>query len=122
MIVEIFSYLAFLVGFSLFWLLVMHAILDFPLQGDTVAVNKNPNAKTKLQEKVPWYYWMGSHALSHGGGVALVTGSIVLGICEVIAHFIIDYFKCQEKFSIHGDQILHLTCKIVWAIVFALSA
>jgi hypothetical protein len=102
----------------LFYLLVAHALLDFPLQGDAVAINKNPNANTALQKHVPWYYWMGSHALIHGGGVALVTGSIWLGLAETTCHFLIDYGKCNQKYSIHGDQILHVVCKVIWVIIW----
>jgi hypothetical protein len=102
----------------LFFLIVAHAILDFPLQGDAVAINKNPNAKTDLQKAVPWYYWMGSHALAHGGAVAFITGSVLLGLAETVCHFIIDYFKCNRKYSIHGDQILHIVCKLVWVAIW----
>lgn len=98
----------------LFCALVMHSLLDFPLQGDATAVNKNPNAKTPLQAHVPWFYWMGSHALLHGGGVALVTNSMFLGVLETIAHFFIDLGKCNGKYSIHVDQLLHVGCKVLW--------
>lgn len=104
----------------LFALIVMHALLDFPLQGDAVAVNKNPNANTPLQKHVPWYYWLLSHALVHGGGVMLITGSVWLGMTETVAHFIIDYNKCQGRYSIHVDQLLHIICKIIWVLVFVL--
>lgn len=103
---------------SFFALIVVHALLDFPLQGDTVAINKNPNAKTDLQKGVPWYYWMTSHALAHGGGVALVTGSIWLGLAETFCHFFIDLMKCYKVFSIHIDQLLHVVCKVVWTLMF----
>lgn len=101
----------------LFLLIAVHAILDFPLQGDTVAINKNPNANTALQKHVPWGYWLSAHALSHGLGVWFITQSVWLGICETISHWIIDYLKCQGKYSIHMDQFLHLLSKIVWLIV-----
>lgn len=104
----------------LFALVAMHALLDFPLQGDAVAINKNPNADTPLQKHVPWYYWLLSHALVHGGGVALITGSVWLGMAETIAHFVIDYNKCMGKYSIHVDQLLHVLCKIAWVIAFLL--
>ena len=104
-----------------FYLLVVHALFDFPLQGDSVAVNKNPNAKTALQQHVPWYYWMGAHALTHGGGVAFVTGSVWLGLAETICHFLIDYGKCNHKYSIHGDQILHVVCKVIWVIIWFIT-
>lgn len=104
----------------LFLLLAAHAAFDYALQGDTVAVNKNPNANTELQKHVPWYYWLGSHAFMHGGAVALITGSAWLGLAETIAHAAIDYGKCMSKYTIHGDQLLHLLCKIMWLAIWAL--
>lgn len=99
-----------------FLLLVGHAICDYPLQGDAVAINKNRNAKTELQKHVPWYYWLASHALMHGGVVALITGSVSLGVAETVAHFLIDFGKCEKLFDIHVDQLLHIICKLLWAI------
>lgn len=98
----------------LFLLIAAHAAFDYAWQGDTVALNKNPNAHTPLQFHVPWYYWMASHALMHGAAVALITNSAVLGIAEAVAHFFIDWGKCTNKYSIHGDQALHGLCKLVW--------
>lgn len=107
--------------FMLFFLLVAtHCAFDYALQGDTVAVNKNPNSNTPLQKHVPWYYWLGSHAFMHGGAVAVLTGSFWLGMAETAAHFAIDYWKCQGKYSIHIDQLLHLLCKIAWLIFWLL--
>lgn len=104
----------------MFLLLVGHAVCDYPLQGEAVAVNKNRHANTTLQQHVPWYYWMVSHALMHGGAVALITGSVVLGLAETVCHFAIDYLKCEKVFDIHVDQLLHLICKIAWVLVWAL--
>jgi hypothetical protein len=104
----------------LFLLLAAHATFDYALQGEAVAINKNPNANTALQKHVPWYYWLGSHAFQHGGAVALITGSAWLGIAETVAHFAIDYGKCLQKYTIHGDQLLHLVCKIVWLVIWVL--
>lgn len=97
-----------------FFLLVAHAVCDYPLQGEAVAINKNRHANTELQKHVPWYYWLGSHALMHGGAVALITGCVGLGIAETIAHFVIDYCKCEKFFNIHVDQLLHILCKLLW--------
>jgi hypothetical protein len=102
----------------LFLMIAAHAALDYALQGDTVAINKNPNANTPLQKHVPWYYWLASHALVHGGAVALITGSAGLGVAETAAHFAIDYGKCSGKYSIHIDQLLHMVCKLVWLLVW----
>jgi hypothetical protein len=84
-----------------FLLLVAHAVVDFSLQGDTMAINKNPNSNTPLQKHVPWYYWLGAHAMQHAGAVALITNSVWLG-----------------KYNIHVDQFLHLACKITWLLVW----
>lgn len=118
----------------LFLLLAAHAAFDYALQGDTVAINKNPNAKTPLQEFVPWYYWLGSHALMHGGAVSLVFFLLFanvsatvfvlafwLGLAETVCHFTIDLLKCYKFFSIHIDQLLHLVCKVAWVLVFFYS-
>lgn len=106
----------------LFLMLAAHAANDYALQGDAVAVNKNRNANTPLQQHVPWYYWLGAHALQHGGAVALITGSAWLGLVETIAHFAIDFGKCEKKYDIHGDQILHLACKLVWLAIWAFTS
>lgn len=97
-----------------FYMLVAHAALDYPLQGDTTAIEKNPNSKTALQQHVPWYYWLTAHALMHGGAVAMITGSVFLGVCETVAHWIIDLGKCHGRYSIHVDQALHIACKVLW--------
>lgn len=104
----------------LFFLLAAHALLDFPLQGEVVAINKSPLAKTELQKHVPWYYWLTAHALVHGGAVALVTGTVWLGLAETVCHFAIDYGKCLHKYSIHGDQFLHVVCKVLWVVILLL--
>ena len=106
------------VGMICFLLLVGHAVCDYPLQGDTVALNKNRHAKTELQKHVPFYYWLIAHALMHGGTVALITGSVVLGVCETLTHCVIDFLKCEKIFNIHIDQALHFLCKIIWLVLW----
>lgn len=103
----------------LFLLLAAHAAFDYALQGDTVAVNKNPNANTPLQKHVPWYYWLVSHGLTHGGAVCLLTGSVTLGVAEFVCHTAIDFLKCKGLFNIHVDQLLHLLCKLLWVLLWA---
>ena len=101
--------------FSLF--IAGHALIDFPLQGDTTAVNKNRHAKTELQKHVPFIYWLASHAIIHGAAVGLITGNVFLGIAEAVAHGVIDYGKCEKWFSIHVDQFLHILCKVLWLFI-----
>jgi hypothetical protein len=98
----------------LFWLLVGHAVADYPLQGDFLAKAKNawlPMAG------VPWWIAMAAHCLIHAGAVALVTHSVTLGVLEFCIHFGIDVLKCAGKTSFIVDQCLHVICKIAWAFV-----
>ena len=96
----------------LFWLICSHFICDYPLQSDFIAIGKSP--KKSPYNGVPWFWIMAGHSFTHGAGVALVTGSVVLGICETIAHFFIDIAKCMGWTTINTDQLLHLGCKLAW--------
>ena len=97
-----------------FYMLVGHAIADYPLQAGPMATEKSRHSNTELQKDVPWFYWLTAHTLIHGGIVAWITGSIGFGILETVCHWIIDYAKCEGWTNIHIDQALHVICKIVW--------
>jgi hypothetical protein len=101
----------------IFWLVAAHFVIDYPLQGDTTAREKNRHSATDLQKHVPWYYWLTAHALMHGAAVAAITHSVWLGVAETAAHWAIDFGKCERWFSIHADQALHLGCKAVWLVI-----
>lgn len=103
----------FLIRF--WWLLVGHALVDYPLQGEAMATEKDRHSKSPLQAQVPWFYWLTAHALIHGGAVALITQSIWLGLAETVLHWFIDFIKCDGWTNIHQDQALHVACKVVWA-------
>lgn len=98
----------------LFQMLVLHALCDFPLQGDYLAKAKNPCAPLP---GTPWPIALAAHALIHGGAVMLVTGSLTLGIAETTAHAAIDIAKCRGAISYTTDQALHVACKIAWACI-----
>jgi hypothetical protein len=55
---------------QLFWLLVLHALADYPLQGDYLSRAKRRNSGFDL----PWWMALLWHAFIHAGAVALVTG------------------------------------------------
>jgi hypothetical protein len=97
-----------------FWLIVAHALCDYPLQGQFLAEAKNRN--TEIGKSI-WGWALTSHAFIHGGAVAYVTGSIVLGMAEVVVHAVVDFLKCERKIGFHTDQIIHLVFKLLWAII-----
>lgn len=103
---------------ELFWLLVGHFVADFPLQTEWIAKYKNRHRASpappgqRLEPVWPWI--MSAHAATHAGFVALATGSTTLGIAEFVAHWIIDFLKCENRFGPTVDQCLHLACKLVW--------
>jgi hypothetical protein len=96
----------------LFWLLVVHALADFPLQGDFLSKAKNHT--TDLGREW-WPIALPAHALIHAGAVALVTHSVAFGMIEFFAHGVIDFLKCDNHLSLRIDQVLHVGCKVVYA-------
>ncbi|MGJ8669651.1 MAG: DUF3307 domain-containing protein [Oceanococcus sp.] len=110
---------------TLFWLLVGHAVGDFGLQSDWMAKHKNRHVQeaSALSSKpgLIWIEVLAAHSLIHAGAVALATGSILLGVLEFIAHWIIDYGKCEDWFGFHTDQGLHILSKFIWLGILALG-
>lgn len=95
-------------------MLAAHGLCDYPLQGDFLARGKN---HTDPIPGVPWYQCLAWHAMIHGGAVALITGSLALGIAEFAIHCVIDFCKCAGLFGFNVDQALHVACKIVWFLI-----
>jgi hypothetical protein len=104
-----------------FQLLIGHAIADFVMQSDTMARAKlrhSDFAAAQGPNFPPWYYWLGAHALVHGGAVYLVTGSALLGAAEVLLHSAIDFAKSERWIGFHVDQALHILCKAAYCVIF----
>lgn len=110
----------------LFLLLCSHALVDFTFQTEWLAINKNRHAGGAPSGYNPrlhgplqcvWPYALSAHALQHGLGVYLATGSAVLGAAEAVAHWLIDFAKCEKLYGIHADQALHIACKVVWCLI-----
>lgn len=95
----------------LFALLVGHALADYPLQADFLAKAKNHTAPIP---GIDWWIALSAHALIHGGTVAVLTGSVAMGVAETVLHFGIDWLKCDGRTSFRTDQALHVACKVVW--------
>lgn len=98
-----------------FWLLVGHALCDYPLQGDFLA--KAKNRKTPLPG-VPWIHGLFWHALIHAGAVLLVTGRPLFAALELGLHMVIDDAKCHSGLepgrAFHLDQYAHVLCKALY--------
>jgi hypothetical protein len=97
-------------------LLVVHALCDYPLQGDFLARAKNHKAPIP---GVPWYQALTAHALIHAGAVLLATGSMMLFLFEFVCHWCIDRTKCEGAISYDTDQLLHVLCKAAWVWILA---
>jgi hypothetical protein len=93
-----------------FYLLVGHAIADYPLQGNFLAKGKN---HTSPLPGFPWQIILFLHALIHAGFVAYLTHSTGAGLFELGMHFMIDYLKCDGRTSFVEDQLLHILCKVI---------
>jgi hypothetical protein len=106
---------------ALLWMLIGHALCDYPLQGDWLAKAKNHNA---AQRPIPnediSTGAMLCHCAIHAGAVKLATGSWLLALCELFAHGIIDQGKCAGLVGYNVDQAMHVGCKFAWAALLAL--
>ena len=92
-------------------LILGHFLVDFPLQGDKMAVEKCPGKDVTLN----WRWWLSAHAATHGFMVAVLTGVPILGLAETLIHGLIDFGKCRFGYKLIVDQALHWACKIIWA-------
>ena len=100
----------------LFWLMALaHFVADYVFQNDVMAVQKGP--RTNDHPAVPWPYWMAAHCATHALAVSLITGSVLLGVLELIVHFGQDLAKCLGKLALLQDQLLHLAWKAVWVLI-----
>lgn len=100
--------------FLLFILIFGHLLADYPLQGEFLALGKN---RHKPLPGTPWYQPLLAHAGIHGGFVAIITGSLWLGLAEFSIHALIDDSKCSKRLTYNQDQALHVLCKVVWTIL-----
>jgi hypothetical protein len=91
---------------------VMHALADYPLQGDFLA---NQKAREQAQNRQVWIVALTAHSVIHAGGVWLVSGSLAYGMAELVLHALIDLGKGERKFGLVADQLLHIACKAVYA-------
>lgn len=108
-------------GTLLFWFVVAHALCDYPLQGDFLARAKNRHDPINSKERL-WVWALPAHSAIHAGAVALISGSVVLGVVEFVLHNIIDYGKCEGGYGFHMDQAMHVACKVAYAFMLVHGA
>ncbi|SDD95616.1 Protein of unknown function [Bradyrhizobium brasilense] len=99
------------------WMLIGHAVADYPLQGDWLSKAKNPTFAL-VPGEVIWPMALLSHAAIHAGAVKLATGSWIAAAFEFVAHTAIDYAKCRGVIGYNQDQVAHVACKLAWASLF----
>lgn len=99
---------------DLFLMLTMaHFVCDFTLQNDRMAVEKVKGKDVTLN----WRYWLIAHGATHGLAVGLLLGS-GYGFLEWVAHALTDYLKGRGKFTLLGDQIIHIGFKLIWVSIY----
>jgi hypothetical protein len=103
-----------------------HALGDFPLQGDFLARGKNRHLPSPIladgdrSPKRVWLYCLTYHAIIHAGLVWIITGSVVVGVIELVVHWFIDAMKSENAFGFEADQWLHIATKAVYvALIWA---
>lgn len=101
--------------FALFFAFVcVHALADFPLQGDYLARQKS---RITASSRAEWMVALTAHCLIHAGGVWLVSGSLALGLTELTLHCLIDLGKGEGKYGLVTDQLLHVACKAAYVVL-----
>ena len=102
-----------------------HAVADFGLQSEYMAVNKAPRLKDErtgaLVRNPHWAPIMLAHCLIHAGMVAVITGSAALGLAELAVHVALDVAKCEGRTSYGTDQTAHYLCKAAWTAVMLVA-
>jgi hypothetical protein len=104
-----------------FALVIGHAVADYPLQGEFLAMCKNRRFLVRLKDpqRPPelWVYCMAAHCLIHAGAVWVITGSVALGVVELVLHWLLDQAKCEGKTTFAMDQWGHVVCKAGYVVV-----
>ena len=93
---------------------IAHALADFPLQGEFLAIQKS---RRTANDRSMWVVALTAHCLIQAGGVWLISGSMAYAAAELFLHALIDFGKGEQRFGIMVDQGLHLLCKLVYALM-----
>ena len=102
---------------TIFLMLAAHYLADLALQGDFVATYKVQYLGKERKFNPIWYHVLLGHCMFHALGIYLSTGSLLLAVAELGAHFVIDYIKGREWIGFNLDQALHIACELIWYIL-----
>jgi hypothetical protein len=107
-----------------FALMIGHALADYPLQGEYLALHKNRHYRPTGGPAQPsglWIHCLLAHSLIHAGFVWAITGRVIFGFAELVLHFLLDAAKCERKITFHTDQVLHATCKAAYVVALVIG-
>lgn len=107
-------------GFAivLMHLAIYHLICDRCLQPGWLSRGKRSH--TDEGRNGAWVFALSAHAYVHAIAVVICTGSAALGVCELVAHWVIDLGKSRGCYRTGIDQALHAACKVAWALVLVM--
>lgn len=108
----------------LFWLMVGHALADFPLQGEYLSQAKRHDSR--YGQNGFWFFALTAHALIHAAMVGLAirlvfpqlgnAGTAVMAL-EFVWHWSTDLAKARGAIGMKTDQLFHFTAKGCWVIL-----
>lgn len=106
-----------------FALLIGHALADYPLQGDFLALHKQRTYRdpTRHLPEGLWIHCLVAHSLIHAGCVWLVTGRVFFGFVELLLHITLDFLKGEKRTGFHTDQALHVASKVLYVIAIRMA-
>lgn len=108
----------------LFAFLIGHALADFPLQGNFLAIGKERFGNLEKLTGTPWprgmwVYCLTMHSLIQAGAVWIISGCAWIAVAEFFLHWLIDLAKSSRLTNFYVDQGLHIACKVVYAILLS---
>lgn len=107
-------------GETLVYMVAAHFLLDYALQGDWMSKAKNPTLELVPGEEI-WPMALFGHSILHATAVQIIAGSWALFVAELIIHAVTDYAKCRNLFGYNTDQLIHVGCKIAYALILAVE-
>lgn len=104
-----------------FWLLVGHALADFPLQGEFMSTAKRHDSRSG--QNGFWFFALTAHAMIHAGMVGLAirlavpqlgAAATAIMFLEFVWHWSTDLAKARNAIGMKTDQAFHFSAKVCW--------